>query len=130
MAITLNTDRQDLKVAWVDINLADVATGVAQVAIKMPAVNYVIVGGQVYTSEAWNSTSTDTIGVGDDDSDTTYLSGASIAATGIDALVPTGVVGDGNIKVLWTSGGGTPTTGKSRLSIQYYILGRAENTFG
>ncbi|MDP3971312.1 MAG: hypothetical protein Q8P61_00170 [Candidatus Nanopelagicales bacterium] len=116
--------------AYVDINLADVATGVDQDAIKMPAGNYVIVSGQVYTSEAWNSTSSDVISVGDDDAYNTYLNAASIAGTGIDDLVPTGVVGDGDITVRWVSGGGTPTTGISRLAIQYYMLGRADSTFG
>lgn len=130
MTITKNFNRQDMKVAWVDINLADVATTVDQVAIKMPSSNYVIAGGNVYTSEAWNSTSTDVISVGDDDAYNTYLNAASIAATGLDALVPTGVVGDGDITVRWVSGGGTPTTGISRLTIWYYLLGASDATYG
>lgn len=130
MTITTNFARQDMKVAWVDINLADVATGVVQDAIKMPQTNYVVAGGSLYTSEAWNSTSTDTMSVGDDDAATTYLNGVDIHATGIDAITPTGVVGDGDITVTWTSGGGVPTTGISRLMIFYYLLGASDATFG
>lgn len=130
MSITLNAARQELLVAHVDINLADVTTAVDQVAIKMPS-QYVIVSGQSYTTEAWNSTSTDVLDVGDAGSQNRYLDNGDIRAlAALVALVPTGVVGSGNITVRWTSGGGTPTTGKLRLAIHYYIPGRSETTYG
>ncbi len=130
MSITLNAARQELLVAHVDINLADVVTATDQVAIKMPS-QYVLVSGQSYTTEAWDSTSTDVLDVGDAGSENRYLNDGNIRAlAALVALVPTGVVGSGDITVRWTSGGGTPTTGKLRLAIQYYIPGRSETTYG
>jgi hypothetical protein len=43
-------------------------------------------------------------------------------------LVPTGFIHTATqpaLTVTWTSGGGTPTTGKVRLEVEYYVRGRA-----
>jgi len=130
MAITKDFNRQDIKNASVTINLADVTTAVDQAAISMPN-EYVIISGQTYTTEAWDSTSTDVLDVGDAGSQNRYLNDGNIRAlAALVPLVPTGVVGTGDITVRWTSGGGTPTTGKVRLSVQYYIPGRSDSTYG
>lgn len=128
MPITRNANRQELIIAHVDINLADVATGVAQAAVDLPP-NAIVSGGRIITTEAWNSTSTDVMSVGDVTSATRYLSGGNIRALAANVpLVPTGFVHtpvEKQLTVTWTSGGGTPTTGKVRLEVHYFVKGRA-----
>lgn len=128
MPITKNSARQELVVAHVDINLADIATNVAQAALDLP-VGAVITGGALVTTEAWNSTSTDVMDVGDATTATRYLTDGNIRTLGARVpLVPTGFIHTATqpaLTVTWTSGGGTPTTGKVRLEVEYYVRGRA-----
>lgn len=127
MAITKNSGRQQLIAAYVDINLADLTSNVAANAIELPA-NAVVVSGSLVTTEAWNSTSTDVMDVGDVTSATRYLTDGNIRAlAALVPLVPTGFITSTTeryLTVTWTSGGGSPTTGKVRLQVQYYIKGR------
>lgn len=130
MAITKNAARSDVKFAHVTINLADLATGVDADAIDVPQ-NATVLYGQLVTTEAWNSTSTDVMDVGDSGSQNRYLNDGNIRANGARvALVPTGYVytQPGKISVRWVSGGGTPSTGKVRLEVAYAILGRSNST--
>lgn len=128
MPITKNSARQELVVAHVDINLADIATNVAQAALDLP-VGAVITGGALVTTEAWNSTTSDVMDVGDATTATRYLTDGNIRALGARVpLVPTGFIhtaAQPALTVTWTSGGGTPTTGKVRLEVEYYVRGRA-----
>lgn len=130
MAITKNFNRQCINVAYVDINLADVTSGVDVAAISLPP-NSIVVAGNLFTTEAWNSTTSDVMDVGDAGSQLRYLNDGNIrSASSLVALVPTGYTHTGgDITVRWVSGGGTPTTGKVRLTVQYIQLGRAETTF-
>lgn len=131
MAITKNAARQAPKLAWVDINLADLVSGTDFAAIDLPP-NAVVLSGQLVTTQAWNSTDTDVMDVGDAGSQNRYLNDGNIRALAARvALVPTGFVTTGNpITVRWVSGGGTPSTGKVRLEVQYYQQGRADSTTG
>ena len=128
MTISKNASRQSLIAAFVDIALADLATGVAVSALDLPG-NAVIVSGAQVTTEAWNSTTSDVLDVGDATSATRYLSDGNIRALGARvALVPTGFVHSATqpaLTVTWTSGGGVPTTGKVRLEVQYFVKGRS-----
>jgi hypothetical protein len=128
MSITKNPARQELITAHVDINLADVTTGVDVAALDLP-VNAVVVSGSLTTTEAWNSTTSDVMDVGDSGSQNRYLNDGNIRALASHvALVPTGKVHtatDNVLTVRWVSGGGTPTTGKVRLAVTYYVIGRA-----
>ena len=130
MAITKNTARQCLEVAFVDFALADLVNGSDVEAIDLPP-NAVITAGSVVTTQAFNSGTTDVIDVGDATTQNRYLNDASIAATGVDVLVPTGHVHTGGaITVRWTGAGTAATTGRARLQLEYYVVGRAETTFG
>ena len=128
MAIRKNSGRQELVAAYVDISLADVTTGVDVPAMDLP-VGAVIVSGQLVTTEAWNSTSTDVMDVGDATTQNRYLNDGNIRTNGARvALVPTGFIHTATqptLTVRWVSGGGTPTTGKVRLEVLYYVIGRA-----
>jgi len=130
--LTKNPSRQGPLIAHVDINMADLVSGVASaVAMDIPP-NAVIIQGSLITTEAWDSTTSDVLSVGDDTSANRYLADGDIRALGaVVPLVPTGFISTGEgLKVTWTSGGGTPTTGQVRLMVMYYILGRAESTLG
>lgn len=130
MAITKDSSVQNVEVKAVTINLADVTTGVDVSAIDLPP-NSVITSGSLYTTEAWNSTSTDVMDVGDAASQNRYLNDGNIRSlAALVALVPTGFVHTGGpITVRWVSGGGSPTTGKVRLIIEYVTLGKATSTY-
>lgn len=131
MPITKDASVQQVHCKVVFINLADVATGVDQGAITLPP-NSVITSGAVYTTEAWNSTTSDVISVGDSVTYNRYLSAGNFRALAANVpLVPTEFVHPGgDITVRWVSGGGTPTTGKARLRIEYYQIGQANSTYG
>ena len=131
MAINLNTARQCVNFAYVDINLADVTTGVDVTAMELPP-NSIILSGQLVTTEAWNSTTSDVMDVGDSGSQNRYLNDGNIRSLASRvALVPTGYVTTGApLTVRWVSGGGTPSTGKVRLEVLYVQQGRAEATYG
>lgn len=131
MAIVKNFNRMKPIVAEVEINLADVTTGVDLVAIDLPP-GAVIRSGEVVTTEAWDSTTTDVLDVGDGVSQNRYLNDGNIRALGaVVPLVPTGHVHPGGaLTVRWVSGGGVPTTGKARLVVEYYIRGTSAATHG
>ena len=128
MPISKNSGRQELVATYVDINLADLVTAVDQIAIVLP-VNAVVVSGALVTTEAWNSTTSDVMDVGDATTQNRYLNDGNIRALAARVpLVPTGFVHTATqpaLTVRWVSGGGVPTTGKVRLEVQYYVLGRA-----
>lgn len=128
MPITKNSARQPTIVAFVDINLADLANNVAANAIQLPP-NAVVLNGSLVTTEAWNSTTSDVMDVGDVTSPVRYLTDGNIRALGARIpLVPTGFIHsptESNLSVTWTSGGGVPTTGKVRLEVAYFVKGRA-----
>lgn len=128
MPITKNVNRQELIAAFVDINLANIVNNAAEAALDLP-VNAVIVDGSLVTTEAWNSTTSDVMDVGDATSAVRYLTDGNIRALGARVpLVPTGFVHAATnnvLRVTWTSGGGVPTTGKVRLEVRYYVQGRS-----
>ena len=128
MPIKKNSGRQELVAAYVDIALADLATGVDVSALDLP-VGAVIVSGALVTTEAWNSTTSDVMDVGDATTQNRYLNDGNIRALGTRVpLVPTGYVHTATqpaLTVRWVSGGGVPTTGKVRMEVQYFAKGRA-----
>lgn len=128
MPIKKNAGRQELIAAYVDINLADVTNGVDVAAMDLP-VGAVIVSGALVTTEAWNSTTSDVMDVGDATTQNRYLNDGNIRALAARVpLVPTGFVHTAtqpSLTVRWVSGGGTPTTGKVRLEVQYFVRGRS-----
>ena len=130
MAITKDVGVQDICVKTVTINLADVTSGADVSAIDLPH-NSVVLSGSLYTTEAWNSTSTDVLSVGDTTTYNRYLSAGNIRSlAALVPLVPTGIVQPtSGLTVRWVSGGGSPTTGKVRLIVTYVVLGKAEYTY-
>ncbi len=130
MAITKDSSVLIRHIKVVNINLADVTSGSDLSAIALPP-NSVILSGNLCTTAAWDSTSTDVMDVGDSASQNRYLNDGNIRAlAALVPLVPTGYIHPGGyITVRWTSGGGTPTTGKVRLTVDYIVLGQASATY-
>lgn len=132
MPITKNSARQCPVVAHVDINLADLVSGTDLQAIELP-LNAVVIGGGITVTEVFNSTTSDVLDVGDATVQNRYLNDGSLRTLARVPLVPTGFkagTAERNITVRWVSGGGTPTTGKLRLDVTYYVVGRSEFTQG
>lgn len=105
----------------------DLTAGSAVGAIKVPYGARVI-GGFVKIDTAFDSTSTDTLKVGDGGDDDRYTASAiNIHATGCTALTITGYkyTATDYIDLLWTSGGGTPSAGAGSITLMYIIDGRA-----
>lgn len=127
MAITKNTARQELIVAYVDVALADLTSGTAFNAIDLPA-NAVVVGGDVVVTTAFNSGTSDVIIVGDVTTTNRYVASTTIAAAGRIAVVPTGftvTTTQPSVRLTWTAVGTAATTGALRLMVTYYVKGRA-----
>jgi hypothetical protein len=126
-----NFNHQHVRVATSEFGVTDIVAGVATAAVDLPA-GAVITGGHVKTLTAWNSTTSDVLDVGDATTANRYLNDGNIRAAGaLVALVPTGEAhAGGPLNITWVSGGGTPTTGASRLVVEYIVLGSSSSTFG
>ena len=131
MAITKDANVQEVCSKSVTINYTDTVQNTAVAAIDIPP-NSVILSGHLFTSTAWNSTTSDVIDVGDAGSATRYLSDGNIrAANALVALVPTGfVLTGGALTVTHTAGAaGTATTGSTRLTVTYITLGKSDGVY-
>lgn len=130
MAIKKNFARQFEVWAYVELSLEDMTAGVAEAAIELPP-NAVVTGGDVLVTEAFNSTTSDTLSVGDAGLATKYANAVDLQTLAQTALTTTGHATDGGpIMVTWASGGGTPTKGAVRLSLSYYVIGRGQSVYG
>jgi hypothetical protein len=130
-ALKLASGRQEPTLSYIDVVLANLATTVAKSLIEVPA-GAVITKGGVVVSEVFNSTTSDVAEFGDAADPNRYLTTIDLQSLGVTALVPTGYVytAPTKIDVVWTSGGGVPTTGKFRLWVLYYVTGREDFTQG
>lgn len=131
MAITKDANVQEVCSKSVTIGFADIVQNTASAAIDIPP-NSVILSGHLFTTQAWNSTTSDVLDVGDSGSATRYLSDGDIrAASALVALVPTGFVHTGgSLTVTHTAGtAATATTGSSRLTVTYITLGKSETSY-
>ncbi|MGA2160268.1 MAG: hypothetical protein ABSG90_13780 [Dehalococcoidia bacterium] len=93
----------------------------------------IVTGGALNILTAFNSTATDTIAVGDATTTNRYLGATSVHTTGYTALVPTGApvttTAMQTVGIVWTSGGGTPTTGFGYLTVDYVRPGAADEYY-
>lgn len=128
MAIKKNAARQELIVAHLDIGYADPTTyGTAEEAFDLPA-NAILLGGDVVVKTAWNSATTATLKLGDAADDDRYTSSAiDLKTAGRTALTLTGFkhpTAQG-LKALIAQSGTAATAGAARITISYYVEGRA-----
>ena len=128
MPIKKNSGRQDLIVASLFIGFADPSPyGTAQNAIDLPG-NAVLVGGDVTVITPWNSTTTATLQLGDAAVPARYTSApVDLKTAGRTALTLTGYkhsVAE-SLKALLAQTGAAATAGTARVTLQYFVEGRA-----
>lgn len=131
MPVTLNAGRQYKLVAEIAVNLADLASGVAQDVIKLPA-GSVIHGGRIYTDTAFNSGTSDTLSVGDSVLGTRYFNANTTVLRTAGTTAEFAVAANGYkysasnaIRLTWTGAGTAATTGSARLYVEYSVDGKA-----
>lgn len=131
MPITKDSNRQPRLVAMVEVNLADIASGVAAAAVQLPG-GAIVTGGAVTVITAFNSVTSDVLDVGDSGSANRYLNDANLKVVGRTPLVPTGFVtaNVSDVSVTWVGVGGGTTVGKVRLEVEYIVSGRAFTSQG
>lgn len=125
MPIKKNAGRQDLLVAYVDIALGDLIAGVAQAAIDLPH-GAVLVGGDAIVKTSFNAATTAALKVGDKNDDDRY-GALDVKTAGRTALTLTGYKHNvaEPLLVTFSQTGAAATTGEARLTVQYYVEGRA-----
>lgn len=128
MAIKKNASRQELIVAHLDIGFADPTTyGTAEEAFDLPG-NAILLGGDVVVKTAWNSATTATLKLGDAADDDRYTASAiDLKTAGRTALTLTGYqhTTAQALKALIAQTGAAATAGAARITISYYVEGRA-----
>lgn len=128
MAIKKNSGRQELIAAHLTIGFGDIATyGTAEDAFDLPG-NAVLAGGDVTVLTPWNSATTATLKLGDAADDDRYTAAAiDLKTAGRTALTLTGYkhIGAQALKALVAQTGAAATAGKARITILYYVEGRA-----
>jgi hypothetical protein len=128
VAIKKNAARQELIVAHLDIGYADPTTyGTAEEAFDLPG-NAILFGGDVVVKTAWNSATTATLKLGDATDDDRYTASAiDLKTAGRTALTLTGYkhTGAESLKALIAQTGAAATAGAARITISYYVEGRA-----
>ena len=125
LGLQASTHRQWPLVAVMEFVLDDLTSGEAGRAVVMPGGSWVIGGGLVIT-EAFNSGTSDTMVVGDEDDDDRYAAAVDASDAGRTALTVTGhrYTGKQTIDLKWTSDGTAPTQGRGFLYVEYLIDGR------
>lgn len=128
MAIKKNSGRQELIVAHLTIGFADIAAyGTAEPAIDLPG-NAILVGGDVVVTTAWNSATTATLTLGDAaDADRYTAAPIDLKTAGRTELTVTGFkhpVAEA-LTALVAQTGAAATAGSARITIQYFVEGRA-----
>ena len=132
MPIKKLSGRQEVIAATADFVLADLANGVYNFAVDVPA-GAMVVGGGLAITVPFNSATTDVYSIGDKEgaaaasvatyaavsADINVASSIPIVVTGKKYLVPS------TIGLVWTGTGGGATVGTGRLTVLYVIDGRA-----
>jgi hypothetical protein len=129
MAITLDTNRQEVIAARVQVTYATLGNdvGTSEGIIQVPE-GAKVVGGYINISEVFDSTTSDTIDIGDGvdpDEYTATIIDAQVAAC--TALTITGYTytAQDNIDIQWTAGTtSTATQGIAEIVVLYIVEGR------
>lgn len=131
MTTNVNTLRQSVLYAERDFTYDDFTSGEAKPMIYLKP-NTRILRGFVDVTTAFNSSSADSITVGDtegvDDVDR-YLTATDAQATGVTSFtaanISDGVIGTPEaVTMTWTGTGDAPTAGAGKLAIEYIEVGR------
>lgn len=128
MPITKNAGRQELIVATVDFTFADIpTTATAYAALDLPA-GAVVVGGDLVVTTAFNTGTTATLSIGDVTLATRYATTVDLKTAARTVLTLGGFTVTNTEKVVnGTTAyvGGAATAGAARLTVTYFVKGRA-----
>ena len=132
MTFSKDVARRAPVVAEAVVSLADLTSGVALPVFDIPS-GAVIDELYGHLEQVFNSTTSDSIKIGDGTDDDRFLAATNVTtgqALGYKAGAATGrgykLSSGDTIDLVWTSGGGTPTTGRIRLVCRYYMTGQAD----
>jgi len=103
------------------------ASGVEEEAFDMPK-DALVVGGHLQITTPFNSGTSDTLTVGDEDDDDEYVAGVDGQAAARSALVPTGLAytAPKALVIKWTGVGAAPSAGAGYLAVEYIRTGRQD----
>jgi hypothetical protein len=137
-ALKLVSGRQFPLFGYINVSYKNLDPGIAVPIFELPA-GATLTDGRLIILEAFNSTGTDTIDIGDPGypnanpvvaaNPVRYKVAANVHALGASQdLGDDGIVYPAPIMLTarWNSGGGVPTTGKFRLEVLYVVAGRAQ----
>lgn len=128
-----------LKITWTKVGTAPSAGALSitvryrvaadAAAIELPP-NAVVLSGGVTVTEAFDSSVSDVLDIGDSASEARYADDVDLTTLGRTELVPTGYrnTTGASITARWTGLGDAPTQGAFRLDVKYYVEGRAAFT--
>ena len=127
MPITKDSARQDVACAIVPFTYADFVSGTFNPAAELP-IGAIIVGGAVRIDTAFNSATSDVLGVGISTSTAKYGSAFNIHAAGSFPLTGLGIKEADKIDIglTWTGVGAVPTAGAGRLVVMYAKASKVE----
>lgn len=126
VALRPSTGRQYVLAGEVEIGFRNIEdTGVAVQVFKLPFGSQVV-GGHLVVDQAWNTTGTATLAIGDSTVANRYGNAINLKAGARTALTITGFVSDGaEIYVTPTLADTAATQGRARLVVEYIIKDRA-----
>lgn len=124
--------RQCIAALHVALSLADFVGRGNVIDVEVPN-DAQVIGGNIVVTDAFNTTSTDTLAVGTPDSAARYMAATSLKTPALTAVVPTGYQHstDHNIvRLTRTPADAAATKGTVIVTVQYVELGKAEWTQG
>ncbi len=129
MTIAKDAGVQAPSVKRVAFTFADFVSGTALAVIDLPS-DAEVIGGNLVIDTAFNSATSDTITVGDKESDSRYKSGINGQTAASTDLVPTGVITNNanrrQVVVKWTGVSTAPSAGAGHLNVVYLQTSRAD----
>lgn len=124
--------RQCIAAAHVQLLVADFVAHNNVIDLQMPE-GAQVTGGDIVVDTVYNSTGTDTLSVGTDDSAARYLAATSLKAAARTAIVPTGYQHTPQhnvVRLTRTPADTTATAGSVWVTIHYVVADKAEWTQG
>ena len=126
-----NSGRQYPLLAVAELSFEDLPSGEATELFELPH-GAVVIGGDIVVTQVANTTGTDTISIGDEDTATRYANAVDFKSAARTALTITGYKTSGKlpIAVTRTAADGDANQGSVRITVQYMALDRANENQG
>lgn len=131
MTIEFDSGRQYPLTAMVRFTFSDLVSGTYAPMIELPP-DAIVVSGFLQLDTLFDSTTSDTVTVGDVASANRYKAAINAKTTAFTALVPTGYqyTSTKTVGITWTGVGTAPTQGAGYLLVEYIREGRSQENQG